>query len=108
MSIENINKLDQLLSDALSPESTLKFEETNVYHPDSIGDHNNKELPYSSFAIVIEDFEKGMYRFVNSVTEPGRVSNNHFAPANQKPLKTIRDLNTLWKAITGKDLTPIK
>lgn len=101
------NNANTVLSAVLCPENTKLFKETNPYHPECIGDDNKEKLPYNTFTIVIEDWENGLYRFVNGLHESGSIHNEHFTPNNQKPLKTIGDLNTLWKAIRGKDLTYI-
>ncbi len=90
----------KILKEKLSPETTIFFKETNPYHPEIVGDR-------TSFGIVIENWETGEYRFVNSIRTENSVSNTHFTPLNQKPLKTIEDLNNLWKVITGDDLTYI-
>src|SRR5687768_7778138 len=83
----------------LTPNNTKLFEETNPYHPMKISMEGYKpeKMPYNGFAIVIEDFEKGTYRFVNSVIKSGHTSNHHFEPFMQQPLKTIGDLNSLVK-----------
>ena len=107
MKKDNKITYDSVLSAVLSPETTKLFKETNPYHPECIGDDYKGELPCETFSIVIEDWDKGLYRFVNGLHESGRVSNTHFTPNNQKPLKTISDLNALWRVIRGRDLTYI-
>lgn len=94
----------------LTPSNTKLFEETNPYHPMEISmeEYKPEKMPYNGFAIVIEDFEKGTYRFVNSVIKSGHTSNHHFEPFMQQHLKTIGDLNSLVKIFNGKGLTLIK
>lgn len=89
-----------LLQKQINPNLTALFKETNDYHPEIISDENG-------FAIVIEDWDKGIYRFVNSTMEESRISNEHFTPNNIQPLKTMYDLNRLWKVLVGKELTYI-
>lgn len=89
-----------LLQKQIDPKLTVLFKETNPHHPDIISDGNG-------FAIVIEDWEKGIYRFVNSTKEGNKTNNEHFTPNNAQPLKTIYDLNRLWKVMIGKELTYI-
>jgi phosphatidylserine/phosphatidylglycerophosphate/cardiolipin synthase-like enzyme len=48
-----------LLQKQIDPKLTALFKETNPHHPDIISDDNG-------FSIVIEDWDKGIYRFVNS------------------------------------------
>ena len=94
----------------LTPNNTKLFKETNPYHPMEISleEYSSEKMPYNGFAIVIEDFEKGTYRFVNSVHEKNSISNEHFEPFMQQPLKTIGDLNSLVKIFNGKGLTLVK
>lgn len=89
-----------LLQKEISPSLTILFKETNPYHPDIISDGKG-------FAIVIEDWEKGIYRFVNSAEEKDRINNEHFTPNNAQPILKIKDLNNLWRTITGDQLTYI-
>lgn len=93
----------EILEQQLSPETTIFFKETNVYHPSCIGEGIVDDFQKDHLAIVIEDWESGGYRFVNSVSS----RNQHFKPSNQKPLKKVEDLNDLWKALTGNELTYI-
>lgn len=86
----------------LIPENLKLFKEVNEYHPEEIflgGTYNE-----SPFAIVIEDFEKGTYRFVNTFKETD-MHNIHFEPNMQKPLKRIGDLQNLVKVFNGIGLT---
>lgn len=97
-----------LLSAVLSPESTTLFKETNPFHPNQLSDEDySKKRPYTVFGIVIEDWERGIYCLFNSVVKDSSSSNTHFTPNNAKPLKTIGDLNDVWKSVTGKNLTVI-
>ncbi|TXI11486.1 MAG: hypothetical protein E6Q68_06080 [Polynucleobacter sp.] len=103
-----MSDVQNLLSSILSPESTKLFKETNPFHLNQLSDNDfSKDLPYSTFGIIIEDWTKGTYCFVNSKVSDGLIENNHFTPNNAKPLKTIGDLNDVWKSITGKHLTVI-
>ena len=85
-----------MLNKKLTKETTKLFKETNPYHTDIIGTE--------SFSIIIEDFDKGIYTLVNSKRGENSVSNQHFTPNLQVALKTLGDLNNLWKTFTGKDL----
>lgn len=89
-----------LLHKNIDPTLTILFKETNPYHPEIISNENG-------FAIVIEDWTKGIYRFVNSLDEGNKIINNHFTPMNVKPIITIYDLNNLWRTLNGKELTYI-
>lgn len=89
-----------LLQKEIDPSLTILFKETNPYHPEIISDR-------SGFGIVIEDWKRGIYRFVNSTEGANKITNDHFTPNNAKPLKSIHDLNNLWKTITGESLTYI-
>lgn len=102
------NQINNIFSAVLSPENTKLFKETNPYHAFMLSDEDfSKQRPHTTFGLIIEDFENGEYCFVNSLVQDNHTSNNHFRPNNAKPLKTIGDLNELWKSITGKDLTLI-
>jgi|GEM_PF-772042 len=98
---------NHIIQAELDPSLTILFKETNPYHPDTVGEDCGENTPSISFGIIIDDWNEGTYTFVNSVREKDKTSNTHFTPHNQKPLKTIKDLNTLWKAITGRPLTYI-
>ena len=102
-----MNIPEYFLDQNVSPEKTVFLQETNPYHLDCIGEtkwDNNEKF---TFCIVIENWDTGEYRFMNSIKTDGSISNTHFPPYKQKPLKTIRDLNNVWKAITGDNLTYI-
>lgn len=87
----------------LTPENAKKFEQVNKYVPVEI--FLGENYAESTFAIVIEDYEIGNYRFVNSCPQKNNVHNVHFEPNIQKPLKTIGDLNNLVKVFNGTGLT---
>ena len=101
--------MKNILKLPLTEENTKLFKETNPYHPCEIPleKYEPSKLPYNGFAIVIEDFEKGSYRFVNSINTTGSNSNTHFEPFMQQPLKTLQDLFNLAKTFNGKGLTLI-
>ena len=105
----------------LTPENTILFKETRSDMPSRIegeskpsihkeyyGYKYSPENPpyiYRTFGIVINDFENGIYTLFNNERTQDSMSGSNFTPYNAKPLKTIGDLNRVWKGITGKNLT---
>ncbi len=93
----------------LTPENTAKLRETNPYHPQTIQTNLPENWKVSSeytvFCINI-DFKIGAITLCNSKRKPRETNNTHFTPYYQAPLKTLGDLNAVWKIFVGKDLTP--
>lgn len=87
----------------LTPENAKLFEQVNQYVPVEI--FLGQVYAQSTFAIVIEDYKTGNYRFVNSSPKSTLIHNVHFQPNIQQPLKTIGDLHNLVKVFNGIGLT---